>query len=99
MPGREHVPEGGQNTIEAAVLEGKILGVALTPFDLETFGLRASLSRMEQAWSEVKSRYLCAEASRSAGRISGAARHIEHPGAAFDASLRDHEFAHIGDIR
>jgi len=71
-------PERREHTVEAAVLERQVLGVALHPLDLDA-RLRGSLARPdEQLGREVERGHACAQPGGPDRDVAGAGGDVEH---------------------
>ncbi len=79
--------------VEHSVVEGKLLGVALDPLDLDPLAGRLLASLFEQLRGKVEPGHLRPRARGRNRRVAGAAGHVEHPHARLDAGALDHQLA------
>ena len=95
--GGEHVAEGGEHAVEAIVLEGQLLRVALDPLDLHAGRARLLTGEGQQVGLEVESRNARTRPDGGVGGVPGAAGHVEHIHARLHAGTLHADLAHPED--
>jgi hypothetical protein len=75
--GREHRAEHGDDGVEARVIDGQRLGVALDELDVEALGLRPLAAALEERRHVVDAGDMGAEPRRGDRRVAGPGRDVE----------------------
>src|SRR5205814_2797111 len=78
-PWREDVPELTQHHIVGVIGEGKLLHVALAPFDVHAGNPRVLASAFEELRRQVQAGHSGSHTGSSDSHHSGAARYVQHP--------------------
>jgi hypothetical protein len=91
----EHAAEGREHDVEALVLEGQRLGVALGPLHLDACVGRQPPGVLEQLGREVYADHAPARGGSADRRVAGATGDVEHPLTGVEADALDDPVADL----
>jgi hypothetical protein len=91
----KHVSERREDAVEGSVREGQILGVALSPFDIESLRFGFGFPGLEQLGRKVEPGHASPGAGRRPSSVAGAAGDVECCHLRPDSGASDDEFPDV----